>query len=83
MHTGTPVTVDSLELLTDYLDYDERPTVVIEYTNTSKVARLPLVYSNAAFNHQVVEQDALLEWAPIHLLGLCVAPKLPTCITKG
>ena len=55
MRTGTPVTVDNLELLTDYLDYDERPTVVIEYTNASKVARLPLVYSNAAFSHQVVE----------------------------
>lgn len=55
MHTGTPVTVDSLGLLTDYLNYDERPTVVIEYINASKVARLPLVYSNAAFGHQVVE----------------------------
>jgi len=55
MHTGTPVTVDSLRLLTDYLNYDERSTVVIEYINASKVARLPLVYSNAAFGHQVVE----------------------------
>lgn len=45
MYTGTPVTVDSLRLITDYLNYDERPTVVIEYINASKVARLPLVCS--------------------------------------
>ena len=55
MHTGTPVTVDSLGLLTDYLNYHERPTVAIEYINAWKVAGLPLVYSNAAFSHQVAE----------------------------